>query len=214
MIWYEGDNRVKQVEEIRVLAKELKMLQYESGEVAVSRWMDQRPILPSWFDERDKILLIRFIDFSELSRDERRYGLIRGMTEIVDRYLDMHDNAKMLEADIQKLEELGISDFSMCWRKDSSGNHSILELVHKKDSEYFRMHGRRREYVGKNRERIKSMEILSARSSRHGELIIELESLNFKIKRCAELIKEFWFVSGGDRIGKMGRIGPHKNGSE
>lgn len=81
-------------------------------------------------------------------------GLMDRFMAVIDALIGLERRVKRGYLEMEQLLDAGLTDASLHWRKDARGERTILELLHPTGSPYETQNGRRREYIGKDPQKI------------------------------------------------------------
>ncbi len=117
------------------------------------------------------------------------------LDQIADGMTRLYIEAEKIRNQMAKLEESGIIDAGIHWRKDRSGDKTILELVYSTHSDRVKVEGKRRiEYIGKRPEKIEAAQAALARFDEYQKLKSVLNRIEGQISRnekTLQLLKNY-----------------------
>lgn len=102
---------------------------------------------------------------------------------IHNQYQDLKRQADKLQQDINQLEAQGLVEAKPYWirKDDPDGKPDQLELTHSTNSDYYKQHNTRREYIGVKPQKIKAVLAGIDRFYRHRDLRYQAQRLNRQI---------------------------------
>lgn len=116
--------------------------------------------------------------------------LANSLFEVLHKLADLEEQQTALQAKITALEARPMTDASPHWRKDRDGQPTILELIHRTGSTYEQANSRRREYIGKDPDKIAEARERRKRFKQHRELKRQLYDTEYQATRIRRGIKQ------------------------
>jgi hypothetical protein len=124
------------------------------------------------------------------------------LISIADRLDELKREQATIQAEIEELRKLGVSEATPHWRrKETNGKAAILELLHSTGSVYEKRTGRRREYVGTNPEKIQAALDCIKRYDRFRKLNLDLQDKRRHIYRVEKGIDQLERLAFAEQIG-------------
>lgn len=97
---------------------------------------------------------------------------------VCDKLEELYHEANTIKSEMSQLEDQGMVCAKAHWPKDKPG---AMELLYSTQSEYYKKNGRRRQYIGKDKQKIAEAKAAITRWHEHRDLRGQLSDVKSKI---------------------------------
>jgi len=142
--------------------------------------------------------------------------VVEQFARVLKTLVELESQADYLEAKLEAMAALPMTNATVHWRKDRNGEPTILELLHATGSEYEQETGRRREYIGKDQEKIAEAKAARKRYKEHQELQRQIREIQSEARSIRYQLDRLELTANAEQTTMWGQENsrPRKNPHE